>query len=253
MRYQATVAYDGTNYNGWQKQCNGIGIQAIIEEVLERITCVPTEIVGSGRTDAGVHAYGQVFHFDCEKDIAPYQMKLALNTGLPADIRIQEVRIVADDFHARFHASGKRYDYLITYVQNDPFIYRYRVYERYVLDVIAMRKSAEVLVGTHDFTSFTSARIDERKPRVKTITSIEIIEETDGLRMVFEGEGFLRYQVRMMAQTLIEVGKGKLCIEDVKRILDGKAKGLCKYKAPAKGLYLMRVDYANRRNDDEKM
>ena len=243
MRYKAVVAYDGTDYNGWQKQINGVGIQTVIEKALEKMLGHACEAVASGRTDGGVHALGQVFHFDSEKKMKGERMKMALNSLLPGTIRIQSREPVSDQFHARFDAVSKRYDYLVGDCGNNPFAVRFMAPVREKLDVLKMQECAQVLVGTHDFTSFTSAKIDQRKSRVRTIDAILICEEKNGIRMIFEGDGFLRYQVRMMAGTLLEVGKGKLTKADVEVMLEGKDKHLCRYKAEAQGLYLVRVDY----------
>lgn len=243
VRYKVIVAYDGTQYHGWQKQINGIGIQTIIEEAIEQITKEACSVVASGRTDGGVHALGQVFHFDSQKNIANWNMKQALNSVLPSDIRIQQVEQVNESFHARFSAVSKRYDYLITNKIDDPFRLRYMEVINRKLDIEEMRKAATILIGTHDFTTFTSAKIDPRKPRVRTLTRLELLEESQGIRIIFEGTGFLRYQVRMMVGTLIEVGKGKLTDTDVKKMLEGKNKHLCRYKASPQGLYLVCVNY----------
>lgn len=243
MRMKATVAYDGTDYAGWQKQDNAQGIQTIIEDAFAKIHKEPTDIVASGRTDAKVHAYGQVFHFEGKHAMTGQQYEQALNTLLPDSIRIVKVEEVDDDFHARFSAKKKRYDYRCTYDTTDPFAYRNKLVLTYPLDVSAMREGAQYLLGTHDFTSYCSSRIEPEKPKIKTIDSIEIVEEGNDLRFVFIGNGFLRYQVRMMTATLLEVGKGKITPETVKEILEQKNKEACRYNAPAHGLVLMKVDY----------
>lgn len=243
MRWKATVSYDGSKYAGWQRQTNALGIQEIIEGVLLRLHKSKVEIVASGRTDAQVHAYGQVFHFDSDKEIAEDHWKLALNSMLPKDIRIQKVERVHDDFHARFHAERKRYDYLVSRDVDNPFLQNYMAMDNCKLDVAYMRECAIIFIGTHDFTSFTSAKIDPRKPRIKTISRLEIIEEETCVRLIFEGNGFLRYMVRMLAQVLIEAGKHRLDKAQLQHMLNGKDKHLCRYKADACGLYLMQVMY----------
>ena len=243
MRYKVLVAYDGWNYAGWQKQINACGIQEVIEKALAKINKEETDIVASGRTDAKVHAKGQVFHFDCEKDLEPERYYQALNTLLPKDIRIQKVERVDDSFHARFSAISKQYDFICTRDQADPFSYRYKQLVWSTIDVDAMKEGAEYLLGEHDFTSFSSSRIDERKPRVKTIYSIDIKEIGQDILISFIGTGFLRYQVRMMVGTLIEVGKHKITPKDVQCMLEKKNKEACRYNAQPQGLYLMKVDY----------
>ena len=154
-------------------------------------------------------------------------------------------------FHARFHAVSKRYDYLITTDVNNPFYYHYMGKDRKVLDVKRMSECARVFLGTHDFTSFTSSKLDPRKSKVKTITRLDIVQEEHAVRLVFEGNGFLRYMVRMIAQTLIEAGKHRLDVADVKQMLYGQDKHLCRYKAQAEGLYLVHVTYADTKKTKE--
>lgn len=250
MRYKALVSYDGSGYIGWQKQPKPNTIQETIETAMARMHRHPVNITASGRTDAGVHAIGQVFHFDSELDLDSDRWRMGLNTLLPKDIRIQHVEVVKDDFHARFHVRSKRYDYLITNEMENPFVDNYMAKIYPVLDVPFMKECATIFLGTHDFTTFTSNKIDKRKNRVKTITRLEIIEEREHLRIIFEGNGFLRYMVRMLAQTLIEAGKHKLSKEQVQQMLDGKDKHLCHYKACANGLYLMEVHYGGEADEN---
>lgn len=242
-RYKVTVSYDGSAYGGWQIQLNTHSIQEEIENALCKMHAYHVTIIASGRTDAHVHAIGQVFHFDSEKEIASENWKRALNALLPKDIRIQCVSEVNMRFHARFDAIGKRYDYLITNDIHNPFIQRYMGKDTKELDIIYMQYCAEVFVGTHDFTSFTSNKIHPDKSRTKTITRIEVHQEDRCVRIIFEGSGFLRYMVRMLSQTLIEAGKHRLKRCDIQKMLDGKDKHLCRYKAAAEGLYLIDVYY----------
>ena len=251
MRYKATVSYDGSSYSGWQAQNNAHGIQEEIEKALAKMHQHPVEITAAGRTDGGVHAIGQVFHFDSKMQLSSEHFTRALNSLLPITIRIQEVIPVSDTFHARFDCIGKRYDYLITNRKNDPFIQNRMKIDTAELDAAYMRSCAEVFIGTHDFTSFTSSRIDPRKPRIKTVTSIQILEEDGYLRIIFEGKAFLRYMVRMMAQTLIEAGKHRLSKEQIQQMLDAKDKHACRYKADACGLYLMEVRYGGDTSESE--
>lgn len=243
MIIKCTVAYDGYNYAGWQKQENALGIQTIIEEALEKIQKKPVEIVASGRTDAQVHALGQVFHFQSAMDMQPWQYVKAMNALLPQDIRIQSAEIMADDFHARFSCKSKQYAYIATYDVTDPFAYRYKAPLYQKLDMEKMLEAASYLIGEHDFTSFSSSRIDSRKPRIKNVCMIEIRNKGKDVHFLFEGNGFLRYQVRMMTGTLIEVGKQKIQPLDVQHMLLEKNKEVCRYNAPPQGLYLMKVRY----------
>lgn len=242
-RYKAIVSYDGSGYGGWQVQLNTHSVQGEIEGALYKMHNHPVGITASGRTDAHVHALAQVFHFDSEKNIPSENWKRALNSLLPKDIRIRQVSLVDEQFHARFSAIGKRYDYLVTSDVCNPFIQNYMGKDTKELDVTYMQECAKIFIGTYDFTSFTSNKIDPRKPRVKTITRLDVIQEETYVRMIFEGTGFLRYMVRMLAQTLIEAGKHRIKKEDIQFMLDGKDKHLCRYKAQAEGLYLVEVYY----------
>lgn len=243
MIYKATVAYDGWNYAGWQKQENALGIQEVIEKALYVINKRETNITASGRTDAQVHAWGQVFHFCPNENIQPENYVQALNTLLPKDIRIQKIEKVPDDFHARFSVKSKCYEFICTYDAYDPFSYRYKQYVEKALDIHKMKEASQYLLGEHDFTSFSSSRIDPRKSRIKTISNITIYKKQQDIYTCFESNGFLRYQVRMMMGTLIEVGKHHIPAEKVKEILDAKDKMACRYNAKPYGLYLMKVNY----------
>lgn len=242
-RFKATVAYDGHAYAGFQKQVNGIGIQSILEQALEKIIGTPTPIVASGRTDAGVHALGQVFHFDGPEKIGTQGYYNALNTLLPKDIRIKKIEEVPNDFHARFWATQKHYEYIITQEHDNPFTYHYKHFVWQPLNIPFMEQGAKLLEGTHDFTSFCCAQIDPRKPRTKTIFKIEILKQDQDIHIHYYGTGFLRYQVRMMSAALIALGQGKISLDQFKQILGAKDKHACRFNAPAKGLYLVDVQY----------
>lgn len=243
MRYKVTVAYDGSNYHGWQTQRKGNSIEEAIEAVLKQMHGEVIEITGSGRTDSKVHAIGQVFHFDSTLDISEERMKVALNSQLDKDIRIKKVTIVDDTFHARFSAQEKRYEYYVTQDTTNPFIRNYMAVDYAKLDLDKMKAAASIFLGTHDFTSFTSSKIDQRKDRVRTITKFDVRQENMVTHFIIEGDGFLRYMVRMMVQTIIMVGKEKVTIDEVKEMLEAKNKHTCKYKGEACGLYLVEVKY----------
>lgn len=244
MIIKAIVAYDGTHYKGWQTQKGKVCVQETIEKAVTKIHKGEYKrIVGSGRTDANVHASGQVFHFETSLNIPPDSWVRALNSALPKDIRIQQVVHQKDDFHARFSAKQKRYDYLVTTDKENPFIQNYmgKVYGEFSLE--KMKSCAELFVGTHDFTSFCSADVEPLKSKIKTIRRLEIIQEGNVYRFIFEGNGFLRYMVRMLAGTIIQVGLSKITVDDAQRMLEGKDKHQCPYKAEACGLYLVNVEY----------
>ncbi|NBK98657.1 MAG: tRNA pseudouridine(38-40) synthase TruA [Erysipelotrichia bacterium] len=242
-RFKVTLSYNGANYHGWQTQHKNNSVQEQIERVLSTIHGTPCEIHASGRTDAKVHALGQVFHFDSNLCIDANAYVNAMNALLPKDIRILQVKQVDDDFHARFGATSKRYDYYLNQNVSNPFLYDFMGMESKTLDIEEMCKCAKIFIGTHDFTSFTSSRIDPRKSRIKTITRLTIAKENEVIHFILEGNGFLRYMVRMIVQTIIEVGKHRESVESVQQILLGKDKHLCKYKAQPQGLYLVHVSY----------
>ncbi|MBQ0064150.1 MAG: tRNA pseudouridine(38-40) synthase TruA [Firmicutes bacterium] len=244
MIFKCTVAYDGSNYAGWQKQENALGIQSVIEKCLSKIYKTEIDIVASGRTDAKVHALGQVFHFEADERMSSERIQMALNTLLPKDIRLTKVEEEQPDFHARFSAKSKRYDYLCTYEKDNPFVYKYKTILARSVNVELMKEAAQYLLGTHDFTSYCSSKIDPRKPREKTIYRIDILEEGKDIRFIFEGTGFLRYQVRMMTASLLMVGQEKIEPIEIKNILEAKSKDACRYNVDGNGLYLMEVRYS---------
>lgn len=243
MRYKVTVAYDGSPYIGWQTQNRGDSIEEAIEKVLETMHGYKVSIVGSGRTDARVHAKGQVFHFDSTLDITCERMIEALNAQLDKSIRIQNVEIVEDTFHARFDATAKTYMYVLSQDAKDPFIRAYMGVDYHPLDVEMMQKACQLFIGTHDFTSFTSTKIHPDKDRTRTIYHFDVKQKGSVFQFIVRGDSFLRYMVRMMVQTVLMVGKGKESLASVQAMLEAKSKHACKYKAEPQGLYLMEVEY----------
>ncbi len=244
-RFKAVVSYDGYDYAGWQIQPaeRGMTIQQAIEDALLTICQKKTGIVGSGRTDAGVHARGQVFHFDTELSLSEERWKRALNGHLPKDIHICSMTKTAPDFHARFDAVGKCYEYLIHLGELDVFSRRYAFQCPWALDVQAMRQAADVLTGTHDFSSFCANSLQETPDQIRTLSCLNIEQEEDWLRCTFIGSGFLRYMVRMLTGTLIEVGRGRLKAEDVRTMLEARDKQICHWNARPQGLTLKEVYY----------
>lgn len=244
MRYKVTVAYQGTNYHGWQKQSNHpITIQAAIEASLTKIFNQNIEIYASGRTDAGVHALNQVFHFDANKEIKEFNLFLALNTYLNQDIRIQKVEIVSEDFHARFSAKEKVYLYQISSEYLNPFKKDSHYLLRQELNITKMQEAASLMIGTHDFTSYTSAKINPLKSRTRTIYAIEFKKVNQDLFIEIRANSFLRYMVRMLLATIVEIGKENIEINEIVNILNQKNKKACRYKLPPQGLYLKEVIY----------
>ncbi len=248
--YKCITAYEGTRYNGWQKQGNTNNtIQGKIEEILSRMIEEPIEIAGSGRTDAGVHALGQVFHFHCEKDLFGNTSKEKFltewNSHLPKDIRILSIEPCEPRFHARLNAREKTYQYRIdTSLYGNLFLRNTTHHIAGSLDVDAIQKGAGYLTGTHDFKSFCSNK-RLKKSSVRTIYDIQITEDIENqlLLFTFTGNGFLYNMVRILSGTLIEIGLGLRKPEEIPAILEGCDRGLAGHTAPAQGLFLMSVSY----------
>lgn len=245
QRFKAVVSYDGFDYAGWQIQPaeRGATIQQTIQDAISVICQQPVSITGSGRTDAQVHAWGQVFHFDVDFSLNAFQWKRAINGHLPKDIHIRSIEAVDSRFHARFDAIGKRYEYRIQLGEANVFTRRYTFQSPWTLNVQAMREGAAYLIGEHDFSSFCANSRAEMPDQVRTITRLELAEENDQLRLIFEGSGFLRYMVRMMTGTLIEVGRGRLAPQDVQWMLQAQDKQICHFNAKPQGLTLVEVYY----------
>ena len=241
MRYRGVVSYDGTNYSGWQKQPGRISIQGLLEEALFSLTGQHISVTGAGRTDAGVHAYGQVFHFDCDKSFAWFAR--SLNSQLPADVYVREVTEATPDFHSRYDAVRKHYRYCINCGEYDVFL-RNRCYQLgHPLDVEKMREGAALFKGEHDFTSFNATKLAEMANQVRTIYSLDIREEGNLAILDFVGNGFLRHMVRMITGSLIALGLGNTTLEDLEGMLNAADKEACHQNAPAEGLYLVQIDY----------
>lgn len=241
MRYRATVRYDGTSYNGWQIQPNGITIQEVIQNALRNLTQQNVSVTAAGRTDAGVHSYGQVFHFDCDKEFK--DVARAINSQLPDDIRIVSCERVNDDFHSRFDAKWKHYRYIINTGEYDPVRRNHEWQLNEKFDVEVMRKVAEVFCGEHDFTSFNATKLAEMENQVRTIYRIDVTEKDDRVILDFYGNGFLRHMVRMLTGTIAEAGRGRITVDEIRSMLDSKDKTAVHYNAPACGLYLMEIGY----------
>ena len=243
MRYKCTVSYVGSHYSGWQSQTKGDSIQEKIEQAIEHITQKRTPITASGRTDAGVNAREQVFMFDSERDMDGRKWMGAINAYLPDDIHIMHVEKKDDIFHARFNVRYKKYTYRINNGIYDVFskdqAYQYSV----PLDYKKMEECIHVFEGTHDFTSFNSSSLEEYPIQVRSIYKVESKKEGDMISLSFTGKGFLRYQVRMMVASIIDVGRGKITINDVKEMLEAKNRLVKRHNAPACGLTLEHVDY----------
>lgn len=242
MRYKLTVSYDGYNYMGFQIQNELDTIELELMKAFNKLLNVDVKIYPSGRTDRYVHANGQVCHVDLNIDIPEYGLMKGLNAYLPNDIYIKEVEKVNEDFHARFSAIKKEYRYYINIKEYNPLTIRYLPYIPN-LNIEAMKEAVELLIGTHDFKGFASASIDERKPTIKTIYSIDIINHGDKLEFIFIGNGFLKYQIRRMMGIIVEIGKGRFTKNKITEILESKNPADSKYILDGCGLYLEKVYY----------
>ena len=244
INYKMILQYDGSRYSGWQVQGNTEQtIQGKLQSVLEKMTGEEIELYGSGRTDAGVHAMGQVANFKLQSAYEPEEIKRYCNQYLPEDIVVLEVSEVPLRFHSRLNAIKKTYCYRI-FLGEKPDVFR-RKYVTPVaenLDINKMKAAAEVLLGTHDFTSFCGNR-HFKKSAVRTIYEIRLEEKTDELDIYFTGNGFLQNMVRILTGTLLEVGTGKQEVCEMKEILEGRNRSLAGTMAAAKGLVLVNVEY----------
>lgn len=247
MRYFMTFSYDGSRYKGYQKQPKVKTVQGEMEKALKTINGnKKVDIHASGRTDAGVHAFNQKAHFDLEmKHITPEKLKDGLNSLLPKDIHIKDIIIVDDDFHARYNVKAKEYIYIINMGEYNPiekdYVYQYNK----KLDVVEIERALKYLEGTHDFKSFTKTD-EEKEDYTRTIVQTNLIRDMKNVNKItvsFLGTGFLRYQVRNMIGTLIEIGEGKRKSEDIIAILKEKDRRKAGKTAAPEGLYLKDVLY----------
>ncbi|MFS0576148.1 tRNA pseudouridine(38-40) synthase TruA [Sporosarcina sp. 179-K 3D1 HS] len=246
-RVKATVSYDGTQFAGYQFQPGMRTVQAEIDKALRKIHKDKTVYsVASGRTDAGVHAYGQVIHFDTKLDLSPDRWVMALNVLLPKDIRIVGAEYVDEDFHARYSATGKTYIFKWSYSEiQSPFERNYAVHlGKWKPDVERMRKAAAYFIGQHDFTSFCSSKTATAN-KVRTVRLLTLEERDNLLVLTIEGDGFLYNMVRTIAGMLLAVGIGWNAPEDVKEILKSEDRKKGPKTAPAHGLYLHSVTYGD--------
>jgi tRNA pseudouridine38-40 synthase len=253
-RWKCVCAYDGTTFAGWQSQTPAAGsagegvverpaIQDVIEARLAQIFKTPLRIHGSGRTDAGVHALGQVFHFDAVWRHDPAKLLAALSTNLPPAIQIKSVRRAKPDFHSRFGATGKIYRYHVHLGDADPFTRPYCWQYFKPLDVAAMRAAAAVLLGEHDFRAFTASNGPEKEDTVRHLRRLEITQRGRTLRITAEADGFLYKMVRSLVGTLVDAGWGKLDAAQVRDILRSRKRTAIVQTAPPQGLFLVKVFY----------
>jgi tRNA pseudouridine38-40 synthase len=238
-----TLQYDGTNYVGWQRQPNGVSIQELVERALEPIDGRRVAIVGAGRTDAGVHALGQVASVELESNLDTATLARALNAALPEDVRVAAVERVAAGFNARSLARGKVYEYRVwNGAVVPPFERLYAWHVPQPLEVEPIRQAARALVGTHDFSAFRAARSDAVTSE-RTLRALDVGADGPRLTLVASGDGFLRHMVRTVVGTLVEVGLGRRSVESVAAALASRDRAQAGPTAPAHGLFLVKVEY----------
>ena len=249
MNYKLTLQYDGTDFHGWQIQGELRTVQGELKRALSLIDGREVVIHGSGRTDAGVHAEGQVANVEIKREITPEKLRAAVNANVDSDLRITEAKIVPEDFHARFSAQGKTYIYrVVNGPVCSPFWLRYAHQEARTLDLNRMRQAARLFVGEHDWTAFSSAQSDAES-RLRTVTRCEVHERYDErarsrmIEITISANGFLRYMVRSIAGTMLAVGRGEMETDEVAGAIESGDRSSVGATAPACGLTLVSVDY----------
>ena len=246
MRYFMTFSYDGSDFIGYQKQPKGRTIQGELESVLKKINGEKAvSVVASGRTDAGVHALNQKAHFELDIDVECDRLLHSINSMLPADIYVKQLDTVSDNFHARFDAIGKEYIYQINMGEYNPLERKYVYQHCNKLDVVEMQRAMKYLEGTHSFRAFTKVD-EEREDYVRTLSQTNLLrdmKDVNKITLVFVGTGFMRYMVRNMVGTLIEIGEGKRRSEEIIDILKSEDRTSAGKTANPEGLYLKNVFY----------
>jgi tRNA pseudouridine38-40 synthase len=243
-RYRLLLEYDGAPFTGWQRQDNGPSVQGALEDAIEKLSAMRVTVTGAGRTDAGVHARGQVAHFDLEKEYDDETVRDALNAHLrPHPIAILQASRVAADFHARFSATGRHYQYRILSRRSPPTLDRGHVWHvARALDAAAMHDAAQVLVGRHDFTTFRSVQCQAKSPD-KTLDRLDVTAQGEEIVVYARARSFLHHQVRSMVGSLKLVGEGKWTARLLQRALEARDRTACGPVAPSDGLTLLGVDY----------
>ncbi len=242
--FKATIAYDGTDFHGWQVQPGHLTVQGALKHALETIEGAPVDVQGSGRTDAGVHALEQVASFSLTNPIPAENLLKAVNLLLPKTVRVLVIAPVSAEFHSRHSAAGKHYEYRIW--RDDicpPFDVRYVYHHPYPLDEAAMIEAAAAFTGRHDFRSLAASGGHEMKSTVRTIFSSALSREAEQLIYRVHGDGFLYHMVRNIVGTLLEVGRGRIAVGDIPAVLASKERAAAGATAPAQGLFLVRVEY----------
>lgn len=247
LKFKLTIAYDGSSYHGWQSQKSGMGVQDQIENALSQLFPSKPSVQGSSRTDAGVHAFGSVAHFEIPEDefrMPARHLVLAINACLPEDIRVRSAVRAPLSFNARFDASGKQYRYSVwNHPVMNPLLRREAWHMPRPLDLSAMREAAQILVGRHDFRSFTANRGDVLEDAVRTLTRCDIKRSGSLVTFIIEGEGFLYKMCRGIVGTLVQVGYGKFPASEIRLMLERQDRRVAGMNAPAHGLVLWKVFY----------
>ena len=241
-RYKLTLEYDGTDLIGWQENRQGPSVQSVVKDAIEQFCGTRSDVVGAGRTDAGVHASAMIAHVDIDGDHSAMTVMRALNFYLASQpVSVLDCEIVPDDFHARFDCTARYYKYIVLNRSASPVLHKNRVYwVPRPLDVNAMRAAAAKLIGNHDFTSFRASECQAKSP-IKTLDSIEITQSGDEIIFTFSARSFLHHMVRNIVGTLVEIGLGKPY--DIDNILAAKNRSAAGPTAPASGLYFIGADY----------
>ena len=249
MNYKLLLQYDGTDFHGWQSQPGLRTVQAEIEDACSLIEGTRVNVYGSGRTDAGVHAEGQVASFELQREITPQKLRAAINGNVDTDVRVLNAEEVGPEFHARYSALGKTYVYRVVNAPvMSPFWSRYAHHEARPLDLAQIKTAAELFLGHHDWTAFSAAQSDV-EDRVRTITALDITERLDDrshsnlIEIKVSAEGFLRYMVRSIAGALMAVGRGELDCAAVAQAIETGVRPIIAATAPAHGLTLLSVKY----------
>ena len=249
MNYKLLIQYDGTDFHGWQIQAGFRTVQGELTRALSLIDGRDVNVHGSGRTDAGVHAEGQVASVEIQREITPVKLRSAINGNVDRDVRVLAVETAADDFHARYSAIEKTYIYrIVNGPVISPFWWRYAHQEARKLDLDRMKRASELFCGKHDWTAFSAAQSDV-EDRVRTVTRVEICERADErsqsslIEIRVSADGFLRYMVRAIAGTLLAIGRDELDLDAIRDALEGGRRPLAAATAPACGLTLLSVRY----------
>ena len=242
MRYFITLSYDGTRYHGWQIQPNGVSVQEVLDRGLSLLLRTPVQTTGAGRTDAGVHARMMVAHFDHDQAVDGTQLTYKLNRLLPCDVSVQSVRPVAPDLHARFSATARTYHYYI-HTRKEPFFRHYSCLLGYPLDFDKMNAAASLLLDYDDFGAFCKAHADVKTTLCRVTVARWVCQSPTSFYFEITANRFLRNMVRAVVGTLIDVGRGRISIDDFRRVIEGKSRSNAGESMPAHALFLERIDY----------